>query len=298
MLSMFDYCPYCKKRFREGDPVSVIRVTKTSFSIFHRKCLPYSEDRKEKTKVLNSGISLSDNVNLWRYMDLYKFISMLKNSSLYFSSPKYFKDTFEGANGELENRANWDAYYSNFMRTSIITGPDNCWHQKDEEEVETIVKQLLSQIENNPRKIPIYINCWHQNDFESEAMWKLYSSSVENAVAIKTTYNDLKDSLSDEVKILPVRYIDYSKSYASIDELYLYKRKSFEYEKEVRVFFCDYRKKNKRGLERKVDLKRLIKAVYVSPYSPDWYRDVVEDLVFRYGYDFEVCKSSMTRKPF
>ncbi len=47
-----------------------------------------------------------------------------------------------------------------------------------------------------------------------------------------------------------------------------------------------------------VNLNEMIKNIYVSPYAPDWFHDIVVDLVDHYGYVFKVNMSSMTELPF
>ena len=252
------YCPICNEHFIEGDPVSGIRGANRNYLIVHKKCLNDKETRIEVEKLPKVEVALEGQIKLWRYMDLYKFISMMKNSSLFFSSPKCFDDPFEGAHGELDNKPKWDQFYSSFFRASLITAPDNCWHQVDNEKLEKDVTRLVNEISRRNR-LPIFINCWHWNENESEAMWKLYSTSVENAVAIQTTYDSLLRALRGSVSIKPVRYIDFSVQFPDLNELYLYKRKSFEYEHEVRALFYDSRKKRKAGIERKVNLNTLIK---------------------------------------
>jgi len=42
-----------------------------------------------------------------------------------------------------------------------------------------------------------------------------------------------------------------------------------------------------------VDLSSILQDVYVSPESPSWYRDVVEDLVKRYGLQVPVRQSGL-----
>ena len=42
----------------------------------------------------------------------------------------------------------------------------------------------------------------------------------------------------------------------------------------------------------------MIKNIYVSPYVPGWFREIVVDVVDRYGYMFKVSMSSMVELPF
>ena len=295
-MNKFDYCPFCKKPFVEGDKVSRFRAQGEGFFLAHFGCGCEHESEMKKP---DSSVSdqLSEDSKLWRYMDLFKFISMMKNRSLYFSSPSSFEDIFEGAHGLLENKWKWDKFYSEFFRVALITAPDNCWHKVNDEYLEENTSRLLSEITETKAR-GVFVSCWHWNDFESEAMWKLYSSGKGNAIAIQTSFGALKEELGDTATIKPVHYIDFSSSFSNINELYLYKRKAFEYEHEVRAVIHDFKSKDASGIEKEVDINKLVSNVYLSPYSPDWYKEIVEELVARFGYKIKVHKSGMTQVPF
>lgn len=47
------------------------------------------------------------------------------------------------------------------------------------------------------------------------------------------------------------------------------------------------------GLLFKVDLNELINCVYVAPSSKPWYRDVIEELLKKYGLNKEVRRSGI-----
>lgn len=291
-------CPICKKVFEEGEPVSVIDLPNGPFVIVHKECGNHCDmARKVKKDISSKMISLQDKDKLWRYMDLAKFISIMKDSALYFSNPDSFSDLYEGAHGELKNKQAWDDFYLSFARAAIITAPDNCWHKQDLKSLEENSKRLVEQLSSR-QEYGIYISCWHQNEVESEAMWKMYSVHVKNAIAIQTTYGKLKKELGEKASIRPVNYIDYSKQFVGPNDEFWCKRKSFEYEKEVRAIVHNFESKDNSGIEIKVDLKNLIENIYISPYAPNWFQEIVVDLVVRYGYSFNVLSSTMSEMPF
>lgn len=292
-----NHCPICKKAFKEGESVSIINPPKGPFWIVHKKCCNNLNNINEEKRNVNSDVELLQGDKLWRYMDLAKFISIMKNSSLYFSAPESFGDIYEGAHGELKNKQAWDNFYLSFVRASIITVPDNCWHKIEPEKLEEDSGKIVEQISSTWKK-GIYINCWYHSEFESEAMWKMYSVNVKNAIAIQTSYGSLKNELGERAIIKPIRYIDYSKQFVGPNEVFWCKRKSFEYEKEVRAIVHNYTSRQNAGIEIKVDLNKLIENVYISPYAPRWFREIVIDLVIRYGYTFKVHESSMSEIPF
>lgn len=137
----------------------------------------------------------------------------------------------------LKNKQAWDDFYLSYARAAIIIAPDNCWHEIEKEELEKNAKSIVEQISH--RRKGIFINCWYHSEYESEAMWKIYAADVKNAIAIQTTYGELKQQIGECATIKPVRYVDYSNQFIGPNEGYWYKRRSFEYEKEVRAVIHD-----------------------------------------------------------
>jgi hypothetical protein len=92
---------------------------------------------------------------------------------------------------------------------------------------------------------------------------------------------------------------------------YVHKRLSFEHERELRVFAVefptsnsddedgiDFEKKNlSPGRFVKIDLDQLIERIHVSPAAPTWFFKLVESIVRRYGYRFDVTQSDMATTP-
>jgi hypothetical protein len=144
------------------------------------------------------------------------------------------------------------------------------------------------------------VNCWHQNEFESEAMWRLYSEN-NKGIAIQTTLQDLIDSIDDErVHISEVKYIDFQDKNLKPKDCVvnghlsaLLKRKSFEHEKEVRLFFQPENDLNTLLAEDykyqyqliDIDLSKLISKVYISPYASELFANSVKEVLRRFGLD-------------
>ena len=130
-----------------------------------------------------------------------------------------------------------------------------------------------------------FINCWHENEYESEAMWKLYTISLEQGIAIKTNYKRLYTSLgkSPSLVIGRINYIDFDNNFAGVNNSFWFKRKSFEHEREVRVICCDRSSQDDLGKLIPVDLNKLIDKIYVSPTSQVWFKELVEDLLSKYN---------------
>lgn len=160
-----------------------------------------------------------------------------------------------------------------------------------------IPQQRLAQLsEHYRRNVPfILINSWHMNEHESAAMWSMYGRTGE-AIAVQSTFAKLNHSLSNDVLLGVVRYIDYNVT--PIPENtnlwpFIHKRKSFEHEREVRALIADWD-----GALPYADLRFQIDAVHVSPTSPEWFAELVSSVVKTYGYEFPVVQSSLSEDPF
>lgn len=220
---------------------------------------------------------LVDSTILWRYMDLSKFVQILQSKSLFFSKPRYFEDPFEGSYSQKQIR-----YLS---KTTQLSDED-------------IRQQIIEAREK------VFINCWHSNRYESAAMWHLYLQNIKEGIAIKTTVGRLKQSFIDNVNnpfICPVSYIDYDVDPVKVGkhwlDSFLFKRKSFEHENEVRaLFYVDHPQylSHYAGLPVKTQLANLIDAVYVSPTAQKWFFDVIKIELKKYGlHNVPIIQSSL-----
>ena len=93
-----------------------------------------------------------------------------------------------------------------------------------------------------------------------------------------------------------VQYVDFSGFDGSENYFTLnLKRKSFEHEKEVRLWLveCDHRATQEFGTYIKVDLDELIDQVYISPKAEMWLKDVVDRELVTYQLDRTVIKSEL-----
>ena len=174
--------------------------------------------------------------------------------------------------------------------------------------------------EQERRRYTTFLNCWHMNEHESPAMWRAYSHQNQG-VAIRSTFSRLTGSLRrdadhaevDVVYVGLVNYIDYAtegfqpeKEFAS----YLHKRKSFEYEREVRAV-CriktnlewhhlapkEMARLHQTGMPIACDLDTLIEAIYISPIAPPYFNEVVRAVCERFGLNKPVMPSSILSLP-
>ncbi len=232
-----------------------------------------------------------EEIKIWRYLDFTKFVSYLNKKALFFTRADKLDDRFEGK----------------FTDEDINRWKDVLKIKRKTEKIEIL---------NGFRKV-INISSWHINEYESAAMWKLYLTSKEG-VAIQSTFKRLKDSFKvnkvDEIYIGFVKYIDYEKDSipgGNIFNPFLYKRKSFEHEKELRAIIMKFalaeQTKGKHilyvdpewiGNYVESDLSVLIENVVVSPTAPDWFAELIRSIMNKFGLtDIEIKQSDLTKDP-
>ncbi len=210
---------------------------------------------------------------IWKYLDLSKFLDLLMSRKLFMSRSDKFEDQYEGTFSEPTFEE---------IRKLSIDNPDFLKFYKTHRE-------------------RVAISSWHINEYESFAMWQIFTQNSEG-LAIQSTIGRLQESLHLENNykqyIGEVNYIDYKKEYIPFDDMFfpfLFKRKSFQYEREVRVI-TDV-KENKitlnDGLKISVDIDKLIENIYIHPKSENWYKNLVIQLVKQLGFDFNIEKSDL-----
>ena len=223
----------------------------------------------------NPNIILPDDKDIivWKYLDLSKFLDMLLSKRLFMSRSDKFEDEYEGT----------------FSEPTF-------------EEIKKIAA-------NNPKFLDYYkshrekvvISSWHINEYESFAMWQIFTQNSEG-LAIQSTIGRLQKAMDVEKDfnqyIGEVNYIDYKKEYIPFDDMFfpfLFKRKSFQYEREVRIIadLSEHDIKINDGLKIEVDIDQLIEKIYIHPKSENWYKKLVIELVDKLGFDFEIEKSDL-----
>lgn len=225
--------------------------------------------------VKNSNITLPENPDtiVWKYLDLSKFLDLLISKKLFLSRSDKFEDQYEGTFSE------------------------------------PTFEEIKKLSENNPEFLDYYkshrekvvVSSWHINEYESFAMWQIFTQNSEG-LAIQSTLGRIQNALEDEKDIKQyigeVNYIDYKKEYIPFDDMFfpfLFKRKSFQYEREVRIIadLSDQQIKINDGLKIDVNISELIEKIYIHPKSENWYKKLVIELVSKLGFDFEIEKSDL-----
>ncbi len=238
------------------------------------------------------------NAEIWRYIDFTKFVDMIDRSSLFFARAARLGDGFEGS-------------ITSFQRY-LLQHPAKTNKDDKKPQAPSTVFKTRSEYREFLTKCTI-INCWHLNECESAAMWKQYVKGNEG-IAIKSTYDRLTNCFIDKdfgIMIGRVEYIDYERDFGSFNnntELFLYKRKSFEHERELRAivqaFYCNrngsvnYEKSRfEDGAYVKVDLNELVDRIYVAPTSPKWFYKLVKSVMKKYKLEKDISQSSLDENP-
>ena len=210
---------------------------------------------------------------IWKYLDLSKFLDLLLSQKLFMSRSDKFEDQYEGTFSEPT--------FEEIKKLSI-DNPD-----------------FLNYYKTHREKVAI--SSWHINEYESYAMWQIFTQNSEG-LAIQSTIGRLQQSLVTETYfeqyIGEVNYIDYKKEHIPFDDLFfpfLFKRKSFQYEREVRIITDIGNSENKinEGLKINVAINTLIEKIYIHPKSENWYKNLVIQLVKQLGFDFTIEKSDL-----
>ena len=297
-----DRCTNCGRKFVDGMCAHLGYLPDQIPAVLCDDCAPLLSETVLRYHWMKDEYEKPDPTDkLWRYMDLGKFIHLISTGKLHFASTDSFEDPFEGAKGIAERKEKWDSFYLSFFREAIRTIPDATKEMLEPEHIEKESHRLLTELNQSGdgQRRHTFISCWHCNPYESEAMWKLYSVNTKNAVAIQTTAAHLYEALdrNPSVKIGKVKYVDFNNRFASINGAYWYKRKSFEHEREVRAIIVDYSTSTS-GLSIPISINSLIDHLFISPYAPKWFEEVVHSVVEKYKLHIPVVHSDMTQRPF
>ena len=223
----------------------------------------------------SSNITLPEDNDtiVWKYLDLSKFLDMLLSRQLFMSRSDKFEDQYEGT----------------FSEPTF-------------EEIKKIAANNPKFLDNyKSHREKVVVSSWHINEYESFAMWQIFTQNTEG-LAIQTTIGRLKEALLPEKKteqyIGAVNYIDYKKEFIPFDDTFfpfLFKRKSFQYEREIRIIsdVTNSGMKIDNGLKVDVNLNQLIEKIYIHPKSENWYKNLVIQLVKQLDFDFTIEKSDL-----
>ncbi|HEY0046110.1 MAG TPA: hypothetical protein VGB44_05290 [Flavobacterium sp.] len=225
--------------------------------------------------VRNQNIKLPEDPNtiIWKYLSFSKFLDLLLSKKLFMARSDKFEDQYEGTFSEPT--------FEEMKRLSV----DN--------------PKFLDYYKTHREKV--VVSSWHINEYESFAMWQIFTQNNEG-LALQTTVGRLQQALAPEQQleqyIGQVNYIDYKREYIPFEDAFfpfLFKRKSFQYEREIRVI-TDMSLHNiniNEGIKINVDIDKLIERIYIHPKSENWYKKVVIEILEKLGFDFIIEKSDL-----
>lgn len=231
---------------------------------------------------------------IWRYLDFTKFVSMLNDRTLHFARADLLGDRFEGSFPQQQVG----------LRGLV-------WARRVDPAQAKWITEQQSQFARALTKYT-YVNCWNVGEHESAALWSMYARP-DAGLAIRSTFKRLTDSLrpykDHQVHVGLVNYIDYRTDYLPEGNTlypFLHKRRSFDFEREVRAVIQDLTPWPDRGddpgegapsIKVLVSPMDLIERVHVAPTAPAWFRELVESVTRRYEYGLEVRQSDLAGDP-
>jgi hypothetical protein len=297
-----DNCCRCDWRFRSGETCHLGYDASGSPLIVCDRCVSVLAETALRQMFSERAYRVpSPGCVLWRYMDFTRYVSLLSSAALHFPRADRFDDIFEGAKGVRANKSNWDRHYLEWLRAAIRNPPPGHSCTLSDEEVEQEAHRLLADLEASGKaaKTHTFISCWHANEHESEAMWRLYSSFLPNAIAIRTTSERLEMALGRDpsIELGHVEYIDLKSVYAGVNDAFWRKHISYTHECEVRAIHRDHECEGI-GKAFPCNLSTLIDAVFVSPKAPVWFRDLVNSVNAKYSIGVAVAESELVAEPF
>ncbi|SDX30150.1 hypothetical protein SAMN05216333_102220 [Nitrosomonas oligotropha] len=200
-------------------------------------------------------------------MDLAKFVWLLKEKRLFMSRLDKFADPYEGS-----------------LTKKTIEGIDLFLRQHGSKDSWAEMSNMYRENQSST-----FVCCWHGNEQESEAMWRLYCGSG-HGIAIQSTYDRLVETIKEQLETYVgcVKYIDYEREwFPDANAFYpvMHKRSAFAHENEVRLV-CSPSSYRLMPLEQRPtsicipwDSTTMIERVYVDPYAPEYFYNVVQSIV-------------------
>ena len=89
-----------------------------------------------------------------------------------------------------------------------------------------------------------------------------------------------------------------TKDLQELMNLFWFKRKSFEHEREIRAVYKDFNNEIEYGKAIDIDINFLIENIFVSPTAQSWFVDLVKATLNKYEIKKKVKISSMLIEPF
>jgi hypothetical protein len=230
-------------------------------------------------------IQLNDNEKLRRFVDLPKVCDLLSTQYLTLCSLGHLisADPFECSvrrqyDGWTKQQLQARALELREIVTEIRGGRAESFENDIWEFSETELKHAVWQLEREELKKSLACSCWHRGEVESDAMWKIYARTL--GVSVVSSVKRIRDAMQPylipgnlpcdfKLFLEPVTYAEQVECGAN-DKPWLFKRKAFEHEKEVRLY-CMAPMFDRNGLLRvPVRIADLIEEIVITPFAEHW----------------------------
>lgn len=235
----------------------------------------------------------NDRIKVWRYMDLPRFIGLLQSKSLYLARADTLEDPFEG-HGTQMNRLRDEATIA-----EVLSYPDS--NQAAGDSLRRLFRNSVQTLRQS-----MYVSCWCSGDTEKDTMWKAYGG---DGVVVQSTYDKLRENLPGigpnherSTYIGCVRYLDYHGSdwipQGYVFFPFIHKRKEFEEEKEVRIIYFGLGQQiEDSGISIPIEISKVIDDVRIYPGAPVWIREILTNIIRKYGLELDVSASRLDTIP-
>lgn len=240
-----------------------------------------------------------ESMELARYMDITKFLSLLKDRQLFFCRLDKLEDRFEGTLPKISKKqlADW------FRNVGVTVDPNDIGSIDEKVELEVERHYEFSK----KYKSLTCINCWNEYKGESYALWKVYSD-LNQGIMIKSSFSKIINAVrlsEEEIYCSRIKYIDYEKDSIDIGNMMtplVHKHKAYSYEQEVRLIHNvsnegwkhDWvNEKYENGIKINVDVQELISEIVISPFAPDWFIELIEDILNKYSIECKLINSTL-----
>lgn len=272
-------------------------------------------------EMVNKVSGYNVNQKLYRYIELDKFLHMIITGKIPLVRVTCFSDIFE-ATYPAKSVAKTQEYF--LKRTIEILGED--FVNSHPADINTKRQNALLWRKG------YFVSSWHANDYESEAMWRIYAN-YNKGIALETNIDKLVKNIPDDynnqgyshpVMFSEVSYMDYE----TMDEIiykneesyrnFFYsdcfiKRKSFEYENEVRI--VTHIEIGSRYLEPipglpeiepdiegnvmflPFDLNNVVNRIVIAPECPNYYFDIISSICDKFNINVPVETSKLVAEP-
>lgn len=234
---------------------------------------------------VNARYIPDNNMTLARYMDMAKFMDFIENQQICFTEISHFEDKYE------------DGIPENLL-----------WNWSKES------KEGYMRIENCFQKaVKKYVSCWNEFKYEDYALWNIYTDK-KYGICIVTTVEKLKECIKDyNSEVYKVNYIKKNQNDNTEPPFYCddkhnillgrvyaaLKYEMYSYEHEIRgIIFENVSPKNENNSLNykmiKIDINNFIKEIYISPFAPEWYYNLITKIIKdRYSLKISINKSNI-----